>query len=184
VSTRDRWLAEGAAVLTHEGPDGVRIDRLAARLGLSKGSFHHHFAGMDGYRKALLAHIELNQTDILDRNAAALADIDPADALRSLPGHLDELFDADLDRALRAWAISDDTARDVLARLDAARRSFIESLWRRALGDTARAHTAALLPHLLLIGANAAQPPTDATSLRAVFDLLAELIPSVHSPKA
>jgi AcrR family transcriptional regulator len=184
VSTRDLWLAEGTAVLTLEGPDGVRIDRLAARLGLSKGSFHHHFAGMDGYRKALLDRIELAQLNILDQAAAAVADIDPVDALRSLPTRLDDLFDADLDRALRAWAVSDDTAAAVLARLDTARLAFIEALWRRALDDTGRAHTAALLPHLLLIGANAALPPIDAKSRRAVFDLLAELIPSVRSPEA
>jgi hypothetical protein len=115
VSTRDLWLTEGTAVLTHEGPDGIRIDRLATRLGLSKGSFHHHSAGIEGYRKALLGRIELTQMNILDQTSAALADVDRVDALRSLPAHLDELFDADLDRALRAWAISDHTAGAVLA---------------------------------------------------------------------
>jgi AcrR family transcriptional regulator len=184
VSTRDLWLTEGISVLTQEGPGGVRIDRLAARLGLTKGSFHHHFAGIDGYREALLARIEQAQTDVLDRTAAALADIPPADALRSLPARLDELFDADLDRALRAWAIGDDTAGSVLERLDTARLAFIETLWRRAIGDPTRAATAALLPHLLLIGANAARPPIDEAGRRAVFDLLAELIPSVRSPTA
>jgi AcrR family transcriptional regulator len=179
VSTRDLWLHEGVAVLTQEGPGGVRIDRLAARLGLTKGSFHHHFAGIDGYRDALLAHVERTQTEVLDEAAAALADVPPADALRSLPARLDDLFDADLDRALRAWAIGDDAARVVLERLDTARLAFIETLWRRAIGDGARAHTAALLPHLLLIGANATRPPIDAAGRRALFDLLADLIPSV-----
>lgn len=179
MSTRDLWLTEGVAVLTHEGPPGVRIDRLAARLGLTKGSFHHHFAGIDGYREALLERIERTQTDVLDDAAAELADVPATDALRSLPGRLDELFDADLDRALRAWAIGDDAARVVLERLDTARLAFIETLWRRAVGDATRARSAALLPHLLLIGANAARPPLDATERRAVFNLLAELIPNV-----
>ena len=179
MSTRDLWLTEGVAVLTEEGPDGVRIDRLAARLGLTKGSFHHHFAGTDGYREALLARIERAQTDVLDKAAAELADVSPADALRSLPTRLDELFDADLDRALRAWAIGDSAARVVLEHLDTARLAFIETLWRRAIGNVTRAHTAALLPYLLLIGANAARPPIDAADRRAVFDLLTELIPSV-----
>jgi hypothetical protein len=48
----------------------------------------------------------------------------------------------------------------VLERLDTARLAFIETLWRRALGDTTRVATAALLADLLLIGANAARPST------------------------
>ncbi|OLT11341.1 hypothetical protein BJF78_27025 [Pseudonocardia sp. CNS-139] len=180
MSTRDLWLGEGVAVLTQEGPGGVRIDRLAARLGLTKGSFHHHFAGIDGYREALLARVERAQTDVLDAAAGELAGLPPADALRSLPARLDDLFDADLDRALRAWAIGDPAARGVQERVDAARLAFVQELWRRVAGDNPRARTAALLPHLLLIGANAARPPLDDADRRAVFDLLAELIPHVR----
>ncbi len=52
--TRDRWIDEGLLVLAEEGAPGVRIDRIAARLGLSKGSFFHHFDGIAAYRRALL----------------------------------------------------------------------------------------------------------------------------------
>lgn len=57
-TARERWLNEGLKVLAEEGAAGIRIDRIAARLHLSKGSFHHHFDGAEGYKKALLAHFE------------------------------------------------------------------------------------------------------------------------------
>ncbi|WP_406063202.1 TetR/AcrR family transcriptional regulator [Micromonospora sp. NBC_00860] len=179
MGTRDLWLGEGIVVLTDEGPAGLRIDRLAARLGLTKGSFHHHFTGVADYHAALLTHIEHGQVNLLDGLSSELATVDPVDALRALPSRLDELFDAELDRALRAWAIANDGARGVVERVDSARLTFLETLWNRAVPDPTRAHTAALLPHLLLIGANAIRPPLDAASRRAVFDLLPDLIPHV-----
>jgi AcrR family transcriptional regulator len=179
MGTRELWLDEGVVVLTDEGPGGVRIDRLAARLGLTKGSFHHHFAGVADYRTALLGHIERGQVDRLDTVSAEVAGLDPRDALRALPERLDELSDADLDRALRAWAIADDGARAVVERVDGARLAFLETLWSRAVPDPARARAAALLPHLLLVGANATRPPLDTASRQAVFDLLPDLIPHV-----
>jgi AcrR family transcriptional regulator len=179
VSTRDRWLSEGTVVLADEGPDAVRIDRLAVRVGLSKGSFHHHFDGMTGYRAALLRRIEQQQVNLLDAVSAELAGVDPVDALRSLPARLDELFDAELDRALRAWAVGNSDAGDAVARIDQARLAFLETLWRRVVADPTRAHAAALLPHLLLIGANATRPPLDASSRQALFDLLPDLLPHV-----
>ncbi len=179
MGTRELWLGEGVVVLTEEGPGGVRIDRLAVRLGLTKGSFHHHFTGVADYHAALLAHIEQRQVDLLDTMSVEVTDLDPIDALRGLPARLDELFDADLDRALRAWAIGDSRARDVVERIDSARLAFLENLWRRAVPDPTRARAAALLPHLLLVGANATRPPLDAASRQAVFDLLTDLIPHV-----
>ena len=53
-------------MLAAEGAAGVRIDRIAARLGLSKGSFHHHFAGADGYKRDLLAHYEALSVDAVE----------------------------------------------------------------------------------------------------------------------
>ena len=58
-------MDEGLRVLAAEGAPAVRIDRIAARLGLSKGSFHHHFAGADGYKRDLLALYEALSVDAL-----------------------------------------------------------------------------------------------------------------------
>ncbi len=57
-SARDRWLDLGLDVLATDGLGALRIDPLAARLGLSKGSFFHHFASAAAFRSALLERYE------------------------------------------------------------------------------------------------------------------------------
>jgi hypothetical protein len=52
----------------------------------------------------------------------------------------------------------------------------LESLWLAIVDDPRRARTAALLPHLLPIGASVALPPVDPTELNDVFGMLVELI--------
>jgi len=62
MSTRTSWLDEGLAVLAELGAAALRTDRLAGRLGRSKGAFYHHFAGLSGYRLDLLDHYERQYT--------------------------------------------------------------------------------------------------------------------------
>ena len=53
MTTRDRWLNEGMAVLAEQGSRSIRVNRIAARLDLTKGSFHHHFDDIADYHRAL-----------------------------------------------------------------------------------------------------------------------------------
>jgi AcrR family transcriptional regulator len=179
MSARDRWLDEGLAALAADGVAGVRADRIAARLGLTKGSFHHHFAGIEDYRRALLERHERDQLALLDGITAELTSVPAEAALATLPERLIGHFEADLERAVRSWAFTDPAARAVQERLDRARLAFLRGLWTRILGDERQAHIAALVPHLVAIGASMAQPRLAARDLRAVFDLLAALVPSV-----
>jgi len=67
----------------------------------------------------------------------------------------------------------------VQERLDSVRLTFLRDLWGQILGDERRAHTAALVPHLIAIGASMAQPRLNESDLREVFELLADLAPGV-----
>lgn len=179
---RDRWLDEGVRVLAAEGSAGLRIDRLAARLGLSKGSFHHHFDGADGYRRALLAHVERLAEAAVDAAVAQAAD---AGDVRSVLARLTALVEPaaaglyrpELDVALRAWATTDDDARAVQARIDGARLEALERVWRPHTGSAGEARRAALLPYLALVGAAVVVPPVGAAELRAVLEQLLPLVP-------
>lgn len=182
MTARDMWLEEGLAVLAEQGPSGVRIDRIAARLQLTKGSFHHHFEGISGYKAALL---ERYQDEALSALQHALAELEPLGekkALVALPEYLEEAFDIGLETAVRSWAFQDDPARMVQERVDSARLAAIEKLWLSLVRDAGRARTAALVPHLLAIGSSVALPPLTSSQLREVFDLLGELIPAVVAP--
>ncbi len=159
-------------VLAEEGVPGVKIDRLAARLRLSKGSFFHHFDGIAAYRQALLDRWEGRALHELD-------DAPPQAILEGFAARVSNLVDLPLEAAVRAWAFQDPEAAAAQERVDRARLAVLESIWSRMVDDPARAHTAALLPHLLLIGATVALPATSRKDLESVFGLLADLIPSV-----
>ena len=162
-TSRIDWLDEGLAVLAVEGPPGVRIDRIAARLGLSKGSFHHHFAGADAYKRELLERYADTATSSLETSISDAAGSAPAEVLLALTATVDQPAAASvaaLDRAVRAWAFSDADARAAVARVDAARLGALEGIWRRLVDDPARARTAALLPYLVAVGSSALEPPT------------------------
>lgn len=175
--TRDRWLDEGMTVLREQGVAGVRVDRIAARLGMTKGSFHHHFAGIDDYRQALLQRYEASAQDATSASVAAVFDLPAEQALMKLPDHYE--FDPLLEAAVRGWASQDAGARAVQQRVDAARLDALVGLWQQRLSDPHRARIAALVPYLLLVGSSvAAQRPTE-SEMREVFALLATLVPSV-----
>jgi AcrR family transcriptional regulator len=171
------WLEEGIAVLRESGPDALRIDRLARRLGLTKGSFHHHFAGTPDYRRTLLEYCTARDAEAIDAVLQQLSGLPPAEAIAALADA--PLIDLPLDRALRAWAVGDAEARTAMEHIDGTRLSALESLWRRVLPDPAAARTAALVPYLITAGAGTVA--VTATDLQRVYALLARLIPAVGS---
>ncbi|MEU6742285.1 TetR family transcriptional regulator [Streptosporangium sandarakinum] len=181
-TARDRWLDEGLKVLAEEGAAGIRIDRIAARLNLSKGSFHHHFAGADGYKKELLAHFERLSVEALED---AISEVGESAGPRTVLARLTKLVGSDdtglyrpeVETALRAWATWDADVRAVQTRLDEARLAALQRVWRPAAADDEEARTAALLPYLLAVGATVVFPPVGPDRLRDLYELLLPLVP-------
>ena len=58
TATPRSYFDEALRVLAREGRNGLRIGRLCAALGVTSGSFYHHFGGWDGFVAALLEHWE------------------------------------------------------------------------------------------------------------------------------
>ncbi len=175
-------MDEGIQVLTEGGAAAVRIDRIAIRVGLSKGSFHHHFDGAEGYKRDLLGYFERLSVEALN---SSIADAGPTASAREVLAHLTAalrregpgLYTPRLDGAVRAWASSDDDARAVVARVDRARLDALEAVWRRVAGDSERTRLSALLPYLLALGAGAIVPAVDADDLRGIYEILLPLVP-------
>jgi AcrR family transcriptional regulator len=178
MSMRDRWLDEGLAVLAERGAKGVRVDRIAARLKLTKGSFHHHFDGVDDYHRALLGRYESEAMAAIAAAVAAVSDLPPDRALVELPSHAS--FDPRIEAAIRGWAFESEDAKAVQTRVDTVRLDALVSLWQRILHDSVRARAAALVPHLLMIGASVALPTPSEKDMQEAFSLLATLVPSVR----
>ena len=57
------WLEAGLAALAAQGVAGVRIGPLCRELGVTTGSFYHHFAGRADFLEALIDHWCESQVD-------------------------------------------------------------------------------------------------------------------------
>jgi AcrR family transcriptional regulator len=181
-NTREKWLDAGLRVLAADGASGLRIDRIAARLKLSKGSFHHHFSGADGYKRELLAHFEAMAVDAMEREIdAARAPGDARVVLTRLTGLVsaggEGLYRPQLEVAVRAWATWDDEVNRVQGRIDRARLTALQRIWRRHVATDADARVAALLPYLVALGATVSVPPVEPEELGRVYETLLPLVP-------
>lgn len=114
----DDWLAAGLSALAEGGPGALAAEPLARRLGATKGSFYWHFDDLPAFHAAVLARWT---DDLRAQVSGVLAETDGTVAqLRRLAQHLARRTEAaDLDRAVRAWAVSHPGAAAAVARTDA-----------------------------------------------------------------
>lgn len=169
-----RGLDAGLEVLAEDGATAVRIDRLASRLGLSKGSFYHHFPGISAYRLDLLAHYEQRCTLRYIDQVEAHEDLSPRQKLALLQSAVlaDDRDGPELEIAIRAWSAQDDDVRATQERVDATRVAYLHRLWEGITGDAARAADLAQLTYLVLVGAHHVVPALAATDVARLYDLI------------
>ena len=169
--SQQEWLDRGLDVLAEHGLPGLRVETLARRMGVTKGSFYHHFVDLADYRRALLGHYEQTCTsEHLDANAAldGLPALTRLERLADTVQHLESVHNG-LELSLRVWAVQDDDARQTMARVDALRTSYIEGLLVEVLGDPAAAHDIALSIYYVHVGAQQAQPPATPEEVRRLY---------------
>ena len=147
------WVNGAVAALSDGGIDAVRIEPLAKTLGVSKGSFYHHFANRRALLLALLDQWEqLGTSAIIDE--AERASDDPAGQLAALVRISctpDALGDA-IETSIRVWAGSDEIASEVVARVDQRRLDYVIALLGRTGMRKAQAKRRAAMFYRVIIG--------------------------------
>ncbi|MGY4767214.1 TetR/AcrR family transcriptional regulator [Kribbella sp. CWNU-51] len=173
--TRTEWLDAGLELLADEGAPAVTIERLTGKLGVTKGSYYHHFKGAAGYRTALLEYFEAQFTTRLIDAVERQPDAEPAAKLQ----HLLRLVTSDpdsagLEIAVRAWALQDPEVRAAQERVDRARTAYLKELCHGLKADLDPDRFAQLL-YLILIGAEQVLPPIAKDDLRDIYALTLRL---------
>ncbi len=177
-----QWLHAGLGVLRAAGARGLTIERLVAEVGLTKGSFYHHFGGMAGYRTALLAYYESTDTSRL----ISAAEQPPPVPARARLRRLLELVcapdeDWHLEVAVRAWAQRDAEVREAQERIDRLRVEYLRTLLHELTGDPRHAERLASMIYLLLVGAGQVLPPVSPPELGQLYELLLAMV-ATHEP--
>ncbi|WP_344103642.1 TetR/AcrR family transcriptional regulator [Myceligenerans crystallogenes] len=159
AASKERWLDEGLAMLAETGISGVTIDALSRRLGLTKGSFYHHFKGLHGYRADLLQHFEKRESQAFIDLVEALPVDDGAGKLRALiEAAVADEASVNLEPRVRIWASHDDLARACIERVDAQRVEYLRRQCR-AITDSELADQTGTMIYLVGIGSGHIVPP-------------------------
>lgn len=149
---------------------GLKLAPLCRTVGVTTGSFYHHFSGWDGFVEALLEHWETTETARLVEVAGREADAGQRLALLT---HLALTFPHEAEAAIRAWAHLEPRVAVVQRRVDDARRAVVADCLVVLAPD--RAEEIAALAVDSLIGVQSGLRPIDVDVLRARFGLVLEL---------
>ena len=179
TSPRERWLHEGLTVLAELGAPALRIDRLAERLAMTKGSFYHHFGGLAGYKSELLAYFsELSTMRYIEAVESEL-NLDSRQKLNRLMTLVLNSPDDEgpLEIAFRAWAQQDPDVHDAQRRIDATRTDYLRDLCRGLGLPSRRALDMARVLYTVLIGSGHIVPPLEPAELRRLWMLTLQVLP-------
>lgn len=168
--SRSDWLKAGLELLRDHGAGAITIDRLTRRLGVTKGSFYHHFASRDELSLALLEEWERRLTGELIELSRGGRDF--AERNRQLMRRGLELYEPRLEVAIRAWALHDPVAREVQERVDRRRLGYLEELFGLLTDDPRLAADLALIRYAFTVGAEQLQPAPAPAHYGRLFDTL------------
>ncbi len=166
---RTAYYDAGLELLSEGGHGSLTIAALCERLGVTKGSFYHHFADMAEYVTLLLAHWEAEHATRL----IALSDsiIDPEERFDLLQGIAVGL-PHNAEAAIRAWSWNSEAVAAAQHRVDQARLNHLTRAGISAGLVPARAKRMAKISMSVLVGMQLLERPARKKSMEDVFSEL------------
>jgi AcrR family transcriptional regulator len=169
---RDDFFAAAFGLLAAEGPEGLNVLAVCRPLGVTRGSFYHHFDSMPAFVDELMAHWERTQSSELIARSERTTDAkDRNRLLTELGVGLPHAGEA----ALRAWSRSNPVVARAQARVDKARWDHLVAANRDRGIPLARARTLAWLDLATLAGLQQLHHPPTPRLLRQVYGELEHL---------
>jgi AcrR family transcriptional regulator len=148
--TAQDWIDFALTTLADEGFHALKVDVLARKLGVSRGSFYWHFRDLGAFHARVIEHWKQIATE------GIIADIERYDAAEE---RLDALarhgfaHDVVLEVRMRAWADNNAEVARVLGDIDRRRREYMEQMLVEAGIAPSLAATRAQLFYWTYLGA-------------------------------
>jgi AcrR family transcriptional regulator len=155
-------------ILADGGARALKISPICRALGVTSGSFYHHFDGWAGFVRGLLEHWEREQTaGIVELTTASTDDaVERIDVLKRLAIGLPHAAEA----AIRSWAALDEEVGRAQRRVDARRVEALEELLSAVVTDRRDAARLATFGIALLAGFQQTHDPADIETLQWMLD--------------
>lgn len=173
VVTKEQYFDTAVVVLAEFGFKGLNIGVLCRRLGVTSGSFYHHFGSWQGFVDTLLEHwenrqmVELRALDV--GHGDADADVRAMSVLASGLEH-------GAEAALRAWAANDESVHVTVKRVDESRRRTVHRVVDGVVDDAATATVVTEFGMAMIIGYQQLAAAGESTELDHLLAEYARLI--------
>lgn len=150
------WIQAAIVLLAEDSVDALRVDELAKRLGVTKGSFYWHFENREALLLAVLETWRARTTreieDFISHSSGSPA-ARIARLLRIAIRNRPDVPGGPLELSLRDWARRDAKVRKIIEEVDAERIAVLVRLYRDAGLDGPEASDAAVAHMAYTIGA-------------------------------
>ncbi|MFL5296666.1 MAG: TetR/AcrR family transcriptional regulator [Phenylobacterium sp.] len=174
------WVAAGLDALAEGGIDGVRVEVVAQRLGVTKGGFYRRYRDRRALLEAMLAAWVEGRIAAIRRQSEEGGEA-PADRLRGFI----RLFSARqnvqglaIELAMRQWARSDAAAAAAVARVDEARLAIVSGLYEQLGFPRAEAQARGVIIYSFLFGEGLLFLDLDTAAREAMMEACAEALVS------
>ena len=175
---RAAWIKAATMLLAEGGADRIRVELLAKRLGVTKGSFYWHFKDRQDLLEAILAQWKDGRIrDILKQTDAA-----PGGELEQI-FHVIDVYAANRNRkgipielAVRDWARRDAHAASIVTEVDATRHKCAQRLFEAIGCNEAESAARSALLYAYVFGISLLSPQSLGGNPELRRGLIADLV--------
>ncbi|MED4785253.1 TetR/AcrR family transcriptional regulator [Brevibacillus choshinensis] len=142
---REDWIKAGLQTLAETGIDGVRVEALARRMNISKGSFYHHFQDRQDLLDSMIDYWEEHATERI---------INAHSVDSTLEQLLSFVFATEkkAEAAMYSWAKQNPVLSQRIATIEKRRIHYVATLYQKKGAPPAEAEARAHLAYLLYVG--------------------------------
>ena len=179
---REDWLDKALAELSVHGPEALKLEAICAAIGLTRGSFYHHFEDHAAFLTAAAQHWKARQTTELlaNQTPAEMSEADHAALEDRVVG-----LDFKLELGMRELSRRHPEIAEIVAETDALRIQFIAETYRARFNlDAEDADAVAGLEYATFVGSIAVEPNITSDAMQARAVLLDQITQAFFGPRA
>lgn len=174
----DDLLDAGLNLLETESIQRLTISALCKRLGVTKGSFYHHFKNREDYLDRMLEHwVQVWTVTRMKEFGTSGNALERYKRMVNVAIH----YPMNVEISIRAWAQQDKLAMKYLQQVDSIRIEYLRSIFEELCGDKERAVLLSKIDYMLFVGSRMVSPPIMGEE---GFEIVKMLLKELYNPQA
>jgi len=148
-TNKEDWLKLGMQLLSKHGEESIKIEKLCAKLKLTKGSFYHHYKNIEDYVLELMRYWQVTKTEnIIYAANTETAFEKKVEKLNSIVVQEDHLVEI----RIRAWGIRNSKVNEFIKLVDQKRMNYLKSLYLEKKYNDQNAEALAKVEYAAFVG--------------------------------